>query len=222
MVNLGSEVTVNLVTTFTSGKIVTGNYKLVLPASGSISGAGQLTGWVRGNLQKNVATGTSVSRLFEIGGETNYTPATVLFASVSVAGNVTGKTLDNDHTEASWSMIDVDKSVNKSWTFSNSGTTFTTAHITFTWQATDLDAGTTPANFKIGSYDGSAWSLPAIASPTSTSIQASGLTSFKDYEVGENISAYNWTGGRYDQRLVYYKKLERWHSHHNVHYPYTK
>ena len=49
-----------------------------------------------GNLQKYVATGAA-SRTFEIGDASNYTPVSVSFGNVTVAGNLTAKTTTGEH-----------------------------------------------------------------------------------------------------------------------------
>lgn len=191
---LSSNITVNGTLNFLTGVIQTGSNTLILPATATVTGAGQATGWVFGRLQKNVATGSNISRTFETGDAANYTPATVLFTSVSTAGNLLGNVTTTDHPNLAGSGIDVSKSVNRYWTLSNSSIVFTTAAVTLNWRATDVDAGANTANFKVGVYNGSTWSLPVVASPLATSIQASGLTSLNDIAVGELLNTAIWTG----------------------------
>jgi len=193
-VTLSSNITVNSILNFITGKIQTGSSNsVILPASGSVSGALQSTGWVYGKLQKNIATGSNVSRTFEIGDNTSYTPATIIFASVTTAGNLSATVGTPDHPSLSTSGIDATRSVNRYWSFTNSATVFTTLSATVNWVATDVDAGAVTANFKAGNYNGAAWSLPAVASPLSTSIQATGLTAIGDLAVGYPTSV-TWTG----------------------------
>jgi hypothetical protein len=192
-VTLSSNITVNGVLNFITGKIQTGNNSVILPATGSVSGALQSTGWVYGKLQKNIATGSNVSRVFEIGDNTSYTPATLLFASVTTAGNLSAVVGTPDHPNLGTSGIDATRSVNRYWSFTNSATVFTTVSATVNWVAADVDAGAVTANFKVGHYNGAAWSLPAVASPLSTSIQATGMSTISDLAIGypTNIT---WTG----------------------------
>ena len=197
VVNLGSSVTVSTLLTFTLGRIQTGSYAVIVPSGGAVSGAGQSTGWVIGNLQKNVATGSSVSRTFEVGGSIWYSPATVLFASVSTSGNLKVKATATDQPQVDYSGIDSTKSVNRYWSITNSGIVFTTATSTFNWVVSDVDPGANTANFKTASYNGSSWALNAVTSPLATSIKATGLTSFGDFAIGEAITQYVWTGGGY-------------------------
>lgn len=193
-VNLSSDITVNGILSFSSGKIETGNYTVIVPSTGSVTGAAQNTGWINGNLQKNVSTGTAVSRTFEVGSASYFSPATILFASVGTAGNVIASATATDHTQVDYSGIDSTRTVNRFWSISNAGIVFTTATTTFNWVASDLDAGVNTANFKAAIFDGTAWTLKTIASPLATSIQATALTAFGDFEIGEQQASYKWTG----------------------------
>jgi hypothetical protein len=194
LTTLSTDATVNGVLNFTSGKIRTGSNTVILPAGASISGASSTNGWVFGRLKKNVATGSNVTRAFEIGDSTNYTPATLLFASVSVTGNLVAATTVSDHPNLASSGINSNKSVNRYWSFINSSTVYTTTSVTVNWVAADVDAGAATSNFKVGNYNGSSWSLPSVVSPLSTSIQATGLNSIGDIAVGELTTSATWTG----------------------------
>ncbi|MEO5892083.1 MAG: hypothetical protein ABIQ31_17680 [Ferruginibacter sp.] len=193
-VTLSSNVTVRGVLNFVTGQIQTGNNLLSLPASGAVTGAAQNTGWVNGNLQKAVVTGTSVSRVYEVGGLNDYTPATVLFANVSVGGNLTGSTVSADHPQIDSSGINKNLDVNRYWTLTNTGINFSTANATFNWVAGDVDAGANTADFRTASFDGSAWGFTSLLSPLPTSIQATGLSSMGVFAVGEGIKNTIWTG----------------------------
>ena len=191
---LSSNITVGSVLKFTSGKIQTGSYVVVIPSTGSVSGALQTTGWVFGKIQKNIATGSNVTRTFELGDSSYYMPSSVVFASVTTAGNLTGGIVNTDHPNLSVSGINTARSVNCYWPFSNGGTVFTTVSVTVNWVASKLDAGAVTSNFKVGNYNGSTWSLPTVASALSTSIQATGLSVIGDIAVGELSAAFTWTG----------------------------
>lgn len=186
--NLSSDITVNGVLNFISGKIQTGANDLIIPATGSITGAAQNTGWVYGNLQKNISTG-SPSAIFAIGGNTYYTSVTVAFNNVTSGGNLTIKTTGSDHPNLSSSGLDVNKSVNRYFTISNNSIVFTDAAVTLNWVAPDIDAGASTANFVAAIYNGASWTFPTIASPNATSIQIIGITAFRDFAVGEMFSA---------------------------------
>ena len=191
---LSTNITVNGTLNFTLGNIQTGANTLVMAAAGTLSGAASGTGWVNGKLQKNFVTGTNVSRTMEIGSAAAYSPATVNIASVTTAGNLTAAVTAAEHPNIATSGINANKSVNRYWSFTNSGIVFTNASITVNWLAADVDAGATTANFKAGNYSASSWTLPTTVSPLATSIQATGVTAFGDIAVGELITAYSWTG----------------------------
>ncbi|MCX2449653.1 hypothetical protein OQX61_00080 [Pedobacter sp. PLR] len=191
---LSSNVTVNGVLNFAAGKIKTGSNRVIIPATGNVTSASQATGWVYGKLQKNIATGTNVTRIFEVGDSISYTPATVLFAAVSTAGNLSSVVFNTDHPNLATSGISAGSSVNRYWSFSNTGTVFSTASVTVNWIATDLDPGTVTANLRVSNFNGSTWSQPAVTSPLPASIQATGLSFIGDIAVGAFAGITSWTG----------------------------
>ncbi|MFA6470970.1 MAG: G8 domain-containing protein [Candidatus Latescibacterota bacterium] len=192
-VTMGGNATVNGTMTLSSGNVTTGSYTLAISSSGSIS---RTSGHVIGNFQKYIATGAT-SATFEIGDATNYTPVDISFGSVSVAGNLTAKTTAGDHPIIGSSTINSTKSVNRYWTLTNSGITFTTYSATFTFVAGDIDSGANTSNFIVGNYN-SGWTYATVGTKASTSTQATDLTSFGDFQLGENIVIVNgktWDGG---------------------------
>ena len=193
-VTLSTSISAAGVTTFVKGLIVTGSNVYSVPAGGTMSDASATTGWVHGSLQRNFATGTNITRTFQIGDATNYTPATVVMANVTGSGNLTGVTLTPDHPNISTSGLNPNRSVNRYWSFTNSSAVFTTLNVTVNWVATDVDAGALFAYFQVGNYNGSTWTLPAVTSPLATAITATGLTSIGDIAVGELLTNNVWTG----------------------------
>ena len=143
------------------------------------------SGHVVGNFQKFVATGAT-ALTYEIGDSGAYTPVTVAFGSVSVAGNLTGSTTPGDHPNAGTSPVDRLRSVNRYWTFTNSGVSFTNYNATFNFVAGDLDAGANTSAFIVGKFAGGAWTAPTVGTRTGTSTQITGVTSFSDFYVGES------------------------------------
>ncbi len=179
----GVDVTVGATLTFTSGNITTGSANRVsISAGGSVS---RTSGHVVGKLRKNVATGAT-SRTFEVGDAGNYTPVSVSFASVLVAGDLAASTTAGDHPDIGSSAIDAAKSVNRYWTLSNSGISFTTYSATFTFVAGDIDAGATPSAFIVGKYLSGSWSTPAVGTRTGTTTQITGVADFGDFQIGES------------------------------------
>ncbi|MDX6613911.1 MAG: fibronectin-binding autotransporter adhesin [Blastocatellia bacterium] len=189
---LSANATVSGVLNFVAGKIQTGSNLLIQPSSGTLTGAAQNTGWVNGQLQKNVATGAT-NKTFEVGGPNNYTPVTVTFAGVSVAGDLIASAVSGDHASISSSTINAAKSVNRTWTLSNSGIGFTNYSATFNFVAGDIDAGASTGAFIVGKYSGGSWTYPTVGTRTSTSTQATGLTSFSDFQVGGTAAIPNVT-----------------------------
>src|ERR1041384_5132036 len=183
-VTLAQNDTVTTALTLTSGAVSTGASKLVIPTGATLTRTG---GWVNGNLQMPVATGaTSVT--FESGDASNYTPVTVAFASVTGAGNLTAKSTSGDHPNVIGSPINAAKSVNRYYTLTNGGVTFTTYSATFNFAAGDVDGGANTSNFIVGKYNAPNWSQPTGGTKTATSTQATGLTSFSDFALGEPVA----------------------------------
>jgi hypothetical protein len=195
IVSLGSNITVNGVLNFVLNKISTGaTFAVIQPSTGTVTGASQSTGWVFGGLQKALPTG-NVTRTFEIGTNQYYTPATVTMPSITTAGNLLATATATDHPNIATSAINPALSVNRYWSFTNTGTVFTTASVTLNWNAANVDAGANTANFRVSAYNGSTWTTQTVASPLATSIQATGLTNLSvALAVGELISNNTWTG----------------------------
>jgi hypothetical protein len=181
---LSSSVTVNGVLNFVSGKIQTGGNVLSQPTSGTVTGAAQNTGWLNGLLQKSIPTGTT-SKTFEVGGPNNYTPVTVAFAGVTTAGDLTASVVSGDHASIGSAAINSAKSVNRNWTLTNNGIVFSSYDATFNFVASDVDTGANTSVFIIGKYSGGSWTYPTVGTRSSTTTQATGLTSFSDFQIGE-------------------------------------
>jgi hypothetical protein len=195
IISLASDITVNSAVNFILNKIRTGStYAVILPATGTISGASQSTGWVYGRLQKVIPTG-SVTRTFETGDSLYYTPATVAMPNVTTAGNLLATVSPVEHPNINSSAINATKSANRYWSFTNTGTVFTTATATLNWNSADIDAAANTANFKVASYNGSTWTTATTTNPQATSIQATGLTSLNvALAAGEVTGENTWTG----------------------------
>ncbi|MBI3570324.1 MAG: hypothetical protein HY082_04365 [Gammaproteobacteria bacterium] len=199
---IANNVTVSNTLAFTDGVITTDTNTLITSLAcntPSVTGASQATGWVAGNLQKRIPTGTPVSCTFEIGDATTYRPINTTFASVTTAGNVTGWSSQSagDHPDTTNLLSGIDPlySVNRYWTLTNSGTVFTTCSATFNYVAGDLDAGALYTSFIVAlgsTCSGSgatrtctSWTQPTVGTLGATSTQATGLTAFGDFAVGQ-------------------------------------
>ncbi len=186
-VTLGINTNVGGILNFISGVITTNTFRVIINPTGSVTGAG--TGrFVNGFLQKNVATGTNVTRNYEVGfGFTDYLPVSLTFASVTTAGNVTAKVFNGDHPNIATSCIDDLKSVNRYWQITNTGTAFTnySATCNFIGVGSDADAGSVPANYFMALYNGAAWTTLTQGTTASTSNQATVITAIGALQVGE-------------------------------------
>ncbi|MFC1980219.1 beta strand repeat-containing protein [Chloroflexota bacterium] len=194
-VTLGGNATVNGTLTLTSGKVTTDANKVIIGSSGSVSG-GSSSSYVYSNLQKYVETGPQ-SPVFEVGTASNYNPVTVDIENVSGAGNLIAKVTSGEHPNIGSSTINSSKDVNVYWSFTNSGVIFDNFNATFNFNPGDIDGSATPANFIVGKYSGG-WTYPTVGTPTETSTEATGVTSFSDFVVGEEadvtapmVSTYN-------------------------------
>jgi hypothetical protein len=190
---LAGSMTVNNRLTLVSGTITTGANVVSIASTGSVS---RTSGHIVGRLEKHVPSG-SPAPTFEVGDAGTYTPVSLSFASVSVAGAFTVSTTPGDHPQILTSSIDAAKSVNRHWTLTNSGVVFTTYDATFTFDAADVDGGANPASFILDRYSGGTWTPPAVGTLTATSSQATGLSSDGDFQIGE-LSLFvlkTWDGG---------------------------
>ncbi len=177
--------------TFTLGKIFMGTSILAQNAGATLTGPAQTTGWVVGKFQKNSTAG-SLSHSYPVGDANYYTPLSIA-GTAATAGDIVVSATTGDHPNLNTSLINPTKSVNRYWSISQvNGLTFSTAGATVTpnWNVADVDAGAITGNFAAGKYTSSAWTMPAVASPTGTSIIATvpASTIDGDYAFGETCS----------------------------------
>ena len=189
-ITLGVSTTVNgTMTAFTSGNLTTtASYVLIIGPGASVS---RTSGFVIGNLRKQIDAGGSVSRTFEVGTGTTYSPVTVALAGVAGQASdstqyLTATSTSGDHPSISGSGINSAKSVNRYWTMTPTGSwSFSSFGATFTFVAGDLDGGANTANFVIRRYSGATWSTTTTGTLTSTTSQATSVTAFGDFAIGE-------------------------------------
>jgi hypothetical protein len=185
--------------TFSGGIVSTGANTLAVTSAGSVTGASQGTGWVAGNLRRNVAGGAS-TRAFDVGGASVYAPVSVSMTGAVAAFDLTASTASADHPNLGTSDLDASKTVNRWWRLAPAGSpSFTSYDAVFGFDATDVDAGANTAALGVRRYASSAWSTPVTGTRTATSTQATGLTAFGDFALGETasftIAASAGTGG---------------------------
>ena len=171
--------TVSNVLTLTSGTIATNSYSIVV-SSGTVN---RISGYVIGNLNLYFATGAT-NHTFDIGDASAYTPVAVSFASVTTAGSLTASTTTGDHPQIITSGLNSSKTANRYWTLTNSGIVFTTYNVVFTFVSGDLDPSAVPTSFIVERYNSGTWSAPTLGTRTATTTQATGLTAFGDFQLG--------------------------------------
>ncbi len=182
-ITLLTDETVSNTLTLSNGNVNTGANKMIIASGGAVA---RTSGHIVGNLQKNFAAGSNVTHTFEIGDASNYTPVDVAIASVSTAGNLTAKTTSGDHASIGTSTLDASKSVNRNWTLTSDGVlAFTNYDATFNFVTGDLDGGTNTNNLIVGKLDAGTWTYPTVGTRTATSTQATGMTSFSDFQLAE-------------------------------------
>lgn len=188
-VSLANDMTVNFNLTL-NAQLVTNAFKVIIPSGSGVTA--NANGWVRGNLQKNIPTGTN-SRTFEIGSTTAYTPVILDYASVTGAGNVVVSTTNNDHPQIGGSTLVASKTVNRYYTITNSGVTGGSYDATFNFVAGDLDAGASTSALGVARYVNPTWTNLTVGTRTSTSTKATGVTGYGDFQLGEGQTT--WTAG---------------------------
>lgn len=180
---LNAPVAVNGTLNLGTNKISTGPSTLSIVSGGTVAST---TGYVIGNLQKSISSTGSVQ--FEIGDGSYSTPVTVNVASLTTPGTVTARSITGDHPNIDYSGINPIKSVNRNWSLIGSSIN-AVYDATFTFDALDKDPSATYSNFIVAKYDGATWTRPTVGAKNPTSTQATGLTSFSEFALGEPRSA---------------------------------
>ncbi len=182
-VTLDPDITVNGVLDLSGGNLITGSDTVTISPTGSVVGANPY--YVLGNLAEYVPTG-NVSVTFEVGTTNNsssdYTPVTLTFTNVAVAGYMTVSAIAGNI--GSSNLV---PTVDVNWSVGDDGIlNFDTCSATFTFPASD-NTGATP--LAVTEYDGTNWSYPTVGTQDSTNAQAIGLTSFGDFQLGQDSVA---------------------------------
>ncbi len=199
-VSLNSGRTIDDALTFVNGILSTGSNNLTLSAGGTVTGAGAGK-YVNGNFEKGIAVGTT-TMTFEIGDASVYAPAVIDFTNASTAaGTITCSTTSGDHPQIGSSRFNPLYTVNRYWTLTNNGVSgYTTFDATFNFVAGDIDTGTDFNFLLVGNYTASSWNYPNTGTRTATSTQATGLTTFDDFQLGLLMSSYRSAGtGNWEQ-----------------------
>ncbi len=186
---------------FINGRLSTGTNTLNLASNATVTGAGAGK-YVNGNLQKSIGAGT-LSKTYEIGDATAYAPVNLSFTGpVNVEGSITARTTAGDHPNIASSTFNSGVTVNRYWTLTNSGVGgFISYNSIFNFVPGDVDTGADFNNFYVGNYNAAPWVYPAVGTLNALSTQATGLTSFGDFQIGElPVSSYrSRQSGAWDQ-----------------------
>src|SRR5206468_6094713 len=125
-------------------------------------------------------------RSFDVGDASQYTPIAIAAHGLGGPFDLRASSSTPDHPNLATSGLSPSRSVNRYYTLTPSGSpTFTTYDATFNFVASDVDGGATPASFVIRRWDGSTWHATTTGTLTATSSQATGVTSFSDFAIGD-------------------------------------
>jgi hypothetical protein len=172
-----------------NGKITTGSNLLIVSntSTSAITGASTVK-YINGNLQRGILAGANTYS-YPIGSASAYAPVTLAFTTGTVAGTLTGHTVDGDHANINSSTINGMTSVNRFWNFTiNSGLTTANYGATFNWVSGDQDASYDYNSAICGKYNGATWAYPTIGTRTATSAQITGVSGFSDFQIGNTCT----------------------------------
>jgi hypothetical protein len=179
-----------------NGKINTGASTLIVSntATAAITGASS-SKYINGYLQRGILAGANTYS-YPIGTATVYAPVTLAFTTGTIAGTLTGNTVDGDHTNIGTSTINGMTSVNRYWHFAiNSGLTTANYGATFNWVSGDQDPAFAFASAICGKYTGTSWTYPTMGTLSSTSAQITGASGFSDFQIGNTCTSPTITLG---------------------------
>jgi hypothetical protein len=189
-VTINSNVTVSTLLSLTAGGVITGSNTLITTANcpGSMSRSSGSAQFVAGFLRLHVPTGTTTCTFFVSASDVhNYEPIAVTFTGVTTAGDLTGSISPSagQHPNISTSGLDSTRDVARYWTLTNSGLVLSSYDATFNFNAGDVIGGADTTQFVVQRWDGAAWNVTTAGTRTSTSTQATGITAFGDFAVGD-------------------------------------
>ncbi len=180
-----TDVTVNGTLDFNSGNIQTGTHTLFLTQNALLTNASQAKGWINGNLNKFISSGTT-DKTFEIGDDQNYTPVDIDFVNISTAGGLTVSTTAGEHPQISTSAINPERSINRYYTISTTGLAVSSYLPRFHFVAEDVDADVSLTAVRLAAYNSSSWTNDFPSEyEAPLSVKATGVNWFGDMSLGE-------------------------------------
>jgi hypothetical protein len=154
------------------------NSKTVILTNASTSSLTRTSGYITGNLRRSIASSGSPVYNFPVGNGSNYTPLDLTFNSLSSGGTITVSSSSGDYLIGS--SLDDSKSVNSYWNLTNTGVAFTSASGILGFPSGILDSGANASELRVGLYNNSSWSYPAVSSTTSASVSFTGVTAISN------------------------------------------
>ncbi|WP_334181185.1 DUF6701 domain-containing protein [Methylobacter sp.] len=194
-VSLSSNVTVSTVLALTNGTVTTGANTLIASGGDCTTSISRTNGYVIGNLQLTIPATNPVTCSYPVGDSIGYAPISINKTGTNT-GTLTGRTDSGDHPDGSATVgINQAKNANHYWTLT-AGTLLPTTPYSAIFQfcatgtcvvPTELDIGANTSNFVVAKKSVS-WSNQTVGTKNATSTQATGLTGFGVFEVGEQGS----------------------------------
>lgn len=171
---------------FTNGLVNTGAFMMRLLATGEYSNAA--TGrFVNGWMGRTYTLGSNVTRAFGIGDNLGFTPATILYPSITTQGVLALRTTNPDHPNLNTSTINPLLSVNRYWQLRNHLLSPQPSNFQadLNFLAGDRDIGLNTAAISGEQFNGGVWNTLGVLARTPTSIQLNNITQLGDIAVGE-------------------------------------
>lgn len=173
---------------FTNGKIVTGTHRVYLNAASTIAGVND-SKYVNGNLRLEIPAGASSTKVFNVGDDNYWAPVTLIFSGASGGGSVTVSTTGSEHPSILTSTMVDNLSINRYYTFTNHGVSFTNYAAVLNFNSEEIDAASNTAYYVVGQYNGFTWSYPSLGTRNPENIRATNLSNFGTFTVAENGAA---------------------------------
>jgi fibronectin-binding autotransporter adhesin len=173
-VSIGSDLTISTALNLTNGVVNMGSNTMIITSGATVA---RTSGWINGNLRKNIATG-GPTRTYEVGDATNYTPATLVFTSVTTAGDIVVKAYApaSTHPNFGTSPINNANYVNRLWSITNATSiTYGNYAATLNYVSGDKVGAFSESNAVVVKYNTN-WISTAATSAASNQNTASGFT----------------------------------------------
>ena len=164
---LGNDITVNNILTLLSRNIDANANSKTVYVKGTV--ARSTIGHIVGNLKKDIPSGTSITKLFEVG-TLNYSPVIIDFSTITTGGSLTIRTDNGDNSNIGTSILNASRSVNRYWTIVNSGIDAGNYEAMFEFVAGDMDPDANTNKLKVGKYNSGTWTYPTTINVDATHI----------------------------------------------------